>query len=65
MEPMTVTEAANLLGVSRTQVLRLIHADRLTARRLGTQYMLDRSEVEEFSTIPRPRGRRRKNGETG
>ncbi|WP_223691087.1 helix-turn-helix domain-containing protein [Leifsonia poae] len=43
-----VTDAAEILGVSRQRVLQLIDEHRLTAEKVGKSMVLARSEVEAF-----------------
>lgn len=46
-KPMSVTEAADRLQVSRQWVLELIERKTLRAEMLGNQYAIDRDSVEE------------------
>ena len=45
----TVTEAAAALGVSRMAVLLAISRGTLSAVKLGTQWTLERAEVERYA----------------
>ncbi|HEU0047187.1 MAG TPA: excisionase family DNA-binding protein [Nitrososphaera sp.] len=44
----TVTEAAELRGVTRQAILLLIANGRLKAVKVGNQYLLERKEVLKF-----------------
>lgn len=44
-DEMTVTEAAVLLDVTRTAVIRLVQRGSLPARKLGNFYVLKRADV--------------------
>ena len=44
---MTVTEAAALLGVSRQRILGLVEKKKLRARKMGSYYLLNKSDVEK------------------
>ena len=50
-------EVAALLGVSRERVLQFIRAERLTATKVGQQWVIKRAELEAFAAKPRPVGR--------
>jgi excisionase family DNA binding protein len=50
-------EVADLLGVSRERVLQFIRAERLTATKVGQQWIIKRDEFEQFAARPRPVGR--------
>jgi len=59
----TVSEAANILGVTETYIRRLIHEGRMSATRIGRRvWLVPESEVEKFREPPRvgrPRSRAR------
>lgn len=44
---MTVTEAADALGVSRQRVLVLIEKKKLRSKMMGNYYLLNRIDVEK------------------
>lgn len=52
-DPISVQEAAKLLGVNESQVRRYIYAGLLPARDLGKQWLLDRGDVMNF-VRPKP-----------
>lgn len=58
-EEIGVPEAANLLGVHSSRVRHLIRDGRLSARKLGRDWVLVRSAVEAFGQQPRYAGRPR------
>jgi excisionase family DNA binding protein len=43
--PITVSQAAVDLRVTRARVLQLINAGRLPAQKLGMQYLIDRKDL--------------------
>ena len=47
-QPLTVTEVATLLGVSKMTVYRLVHDRKLHARRLGRSYRVDPADLTQF-----------------
>jgi excisionase family DNA binding protein len=58
-EFVTVTEAAELLGVNRQRVHYLLKIGRLPKRRVGPIYLIPRKAVLEFERQPRGRPRKR------
>jgi excisionase family DNA binding protein len=56
----SVTEAAEILGVSRQQTHNLVKNGTLAAEKVGNAYALDRQAVEEYAKEPRRPGRPRK-----
>jgi excisionase family DNA binding protein len=50
---MTTQEAAEVLGVTRSLVLRFIRQGRLKSVMHGRDHWLDVQEVERFKTLPR------------
>lgn len=59
---LTVTAAAQMLGVTRNRVLQFIAEDRLPATKVAPKlYLLDVADVRRFSAIPRKPGRKHKN----
>ena len=52
----TVTQAAAVLGVTRGLVLRWIHAKRIRAARVGSQWTIRPTDLERFRRIPRSVG---------
>ena len=55
----TTTEAAQILGVNQSRIRQLLIAGRLTGRKHGPVWMLDRKTVERYAKSPQ-RNRRRK-----
>ena len=53
----TVTEAATVLGISRTSAYERVHAGELPALRLGRRIVIARRALEELlgSPLPAPR----------
>jgi len=47
-DEVTVTQAAEILNVTRQWVLRLINKDKLDARKLGHQWVITRESVEDY-----------------
>lgn len=47
-EQVGVNEAARILGRSTEQVRRYLREGRLTGRRMGGQWFIDRGELDEF-----------------
>jgi excisionase family DNA binding protein len=45
-EYISVSEAAEILGISRQRVLQLIEAGRLEARKVGNSYIIARSALQ-------------------
>ena len=57
------TEAAELLSISPSRLRRLRLAGRIAAApHTGQGYAYERSEVERFKALPRPPGRKQRNG---
>lgn len=61
----SVTDAAELLGLSRRRVHDIIRDGRLKPTRVGSVYLLLRSDVEKFAKKPRKSGRPRKKKQGG
>lgn len=55
-EFVTVSQAAKILGLSSVRVRHLCTEGRLGFR-VGTYWLIRRSELKEFADIPRPVGR--------
>ena len=53
-DELTVTEAAERLGVSRSRVMALVRVGRLGARRHGVQLFIPRADVDAYR--PRAHG---------
>jgi excisionase family DNA binding protein len=51
----TTSDAANLLGVSSSRVRQFILDKRLDSVKIGRDQLLKQSDVEAFSSKPRPR----------
>ena len=49
---LTITEAAELRGVSRQAIFELIKRGRLKATRLGRQWLIRKSDVRRFKAKP-------------
>ena len=47
-ESVSVTQAADILNVSRQQVLRLVNAGRLDAQKIGNYWVIKRASVEAY-----------------
>jgi excisionase family DNA binding protein len=61
MEPVSVEEAARILGVGPRRVRALIEEQRLRATRIGRRaYVVDRIDAETLAQLPRLPGRPRK-----
>jgi excisionase family DNA binding protein len=56
---LSVSEAAEILGVVRQRVLQLIYADRLDAEKVGRQYVIRESNLNAVKN--RKNGRPKKN----
>jgi excisionase family DNA binding protein len=56
----TTDEAADVIGVSRDRVYALIRDGRLKPTKVGSVYLLLRSDVEAFAKKPRTPGRPKK-----
>ena len=56
----TVTQAAELRGVTRQAIWLLIKNGRLKATKVGNQWLLDRKQVEKFVGHPGGRPREKK-----
>ncbi len=53
---LTVTQAAERLGLSAPQVRVHCAAGRLAARQFGRAWLIEPAEVERFRAVPRRRG---------
>jgi excisionase family DNA binding protein len=58
--PLTVQEAAERLGRHESRVRALCREGRIPAQKFGHIWMIERTDLEKFAKIPRPRGRRPK-----
>lgn len=60
--PLTTTQAAAALGVSRRRVLALLAAGRLKGEQHGRDWMIDPASVAKFKPLPAGwrKGRKRK-----
>lgn len=47
-EEISLTEAADLLKVSRTRIWQIIQEGRLSARKIGKQWVITRESVEAY-----------------
>lgn len=57
---MTTQEAAEVLGINRSLVIRFVEQGRLQAVKHGRDWWIDPAEVERFKALPRPKtGRKR------
>ena len=59
MDAITTPEAAAVLGVSVERVSQLVRAGRLSARRAGRVWLIDRASLRAFRRLPP--GRPKKN----
>lgn len=50
---LSVVQVAELLGVSRIQVVRLIHTGKIAAQKVGRSYVIDAAVLED-NLINRP-----------
>ena len=50
MEPMTISEAMEFLGVSDRTVRRLIKRGSIDAKKFNNSWMLDRASVENYQS---------------
>jgi excisionase family DNA binding protein len=57
-DPITPTEAAQIIGVTPNRIRTLIRAGRIPARRIGQIHLIERSAAVAFRSIPRPPGNR-------
>lgn len=44
--PLSPSEAAEVLGCSRSEIYRLLRAGKLTARKLGKRTLIDRESID-------------------
>jgi len=44
----SVKQAAEQIGFSRVHVVRLIHAGKIPARKIGRNYVIDANDLEEY-----------------
>lgn len=51
----TTSQSAEFLGVTPSRIRQLILEGRLQATKVGRDYIIKQSDLEEFSTIPRTR----------
>jgi len=56
MEYMTTVQASTYLGISPTRIAKLIRDGRLKAEKAGNTWLILKTDVEEFSRVPRPEG---------
>lgn len=56
----TVTEAADLLDVTRQRVLQFIDEGRLPARKIGPIYLIQKADLEPLKNLKRGRPRKAK-----
>jgi excisionase family DNA binding protein len=57
--PITVTEAAAVMGVSRARVLVLIKQGRIPAEKIGMQFLLQRRDLAKVKALPPGRPRKK------
>lgn len=53
-ELVSVTEAAGIMGLGRSQVLRLCNSGRIDARKVGNTWIIPRTSAETYK--PGPQG---------
>ncbi len=53
----TIREAAELIGLTKRRVQVLVKAGRIPARKVGFQFLLPRTAVDAFASVPRDPGR--------
>ncbi|KKM88427.1 hypothetical protein LCGC14_1258770 [marine sediment metagenome] len=51
---LTVSEAAELIGVTEGRVRQLLKSGDLLGEKFGTQWVITRAEVDRFAQIPPP-----------
>lgn len=56
MDKLTTKQAAEELGLSTARVLILIAQKRLKAEKYGRDWIIERTDLEEFKKIPRSPG---------
>ena len=56
-EELTTTVAAKELGISRPTLMKMIHADEIPARRVGTHHRVKSSDITAFKEAQRARQR--------
>jgi len=57
MKQYTTTECAKLLGISQARVRQLILNNQLRAKKMGRDWIIEKEDVEKFSTQRRKPGR--------
>ncbi len=57
---MSLREAAEYLGLTRTQVYRHVNAGRIKTSLIGSMQVVDRQELDRFRSMPRNKGGRPK-----
>jgi excisionase family DNA binding protein len=57
MPDLTTTQAAEVLGIGRSRVLRLIREKRIPAKKVGMQWMIKPSALEADGVKVRKAGR--------
>lgn len=57
MPDLTTTDAARILGIGRSRVLRLIREKRIPAKKVGMQWMIKPAALEAESVKVRKAGR--------
>jgi excisionase family DNA binding protein len=55
-EVCTTKEAAEIIGIHETLVRRYCQQARISAKQVGKQWILDRTDVEKFAKKDRPYG---------
>lgn len=61
IELLSTQDVADLLGITRSLVLRYIREKRLPAQRIGSQWVVERRDMDAFNAQPRRPGPPRKN----
>jgi excisionase family DNA binding protein len=54
---LTTIQAGEMLNVSRKMIIKLINEGRITAEKLGRDYVISRDEVERYQRERKPAGR--------
>ena len=55
--PLTVPQAAEILGLSRQRVHALVKSGAIPATKIGRDWLISQAELAAFRALPRKRGR--------
>ena len=59
-DPIGVGEAAEIIGLDRARIKRLLAARRLRGKKVAGRWLIRRADAEKFRDIDRPPGRPKK-----